>query len=312
MRRLIAAVTIALIGVFAAWAGTDYSDPEGRFRVTVPDGWASQRLTGSPIALALASDRVKETGGLCVVLAQNVPETRSMQQSELDETFGPMLNEEFWLTMLKSVKVPGSIALESSGTEPRQGRTTYFVISKYTHQDATGGEKQSKSKMVLHVVPGSMHFINCLTKYEQYAQEEASLEVIFASYTPGAGLVASLAPRGPSLLKLYAGPRFDGVTLDVAGDVANLAQLGWRGNTASFSVAGYGQWQICDGLNYSGNCRLVATPSAAALGGRVLRIASARRVADPRDVRNVLGLVADAAAVEFTAAAERSPQRRLR
>lgn len=311
MRQLIAAFTIALIGAFAAWAGTDYHDPEGRFRVTVPDGWASQRLTGTPIALAMASDRIKETGALCIVLAQNVPETRSMQQSDLDEAFGPMLNEEFWLTMLKSVKVPGSVTLESSGTEPRQGRTTYFVISKYTRPDATG-EQSSKSKMVLHVVPGSMHFINCLTKYDQYAQEEANLEVVFASYAPGSGLIASLSPRGPSLLKLYAGPRFDGVNLDVKGDVANLAQLGWRGNTASFSVSGYGQWQICDGVDYSGNCRMVATPSAAALGGRVLRIASVRRYADPRDVRNAAGLVADAAALQLNAAVEHSIQRSQR
>jgi hypothetical protein len=146
----------------------------------------------------------------------------------------------------------------------------------------------------------------------QAAGEQADFKIVLDSAEPlGAGVIAELQPRrvtSTAALVLYAGPLFDGPRRAFTHDVPNLPQAGWSGWTGSFALRGAGLWQICDGINYTGNCRVIAGAAAAKLGDRALRIGSARRVASARDPRAVLGLVADA----FAAAKlrPRKPRRR--
>ena len=68
----------------------------------------------------------------------------------------------------------------------------------------------------------------------------------------------------------------------------------WGVPTASFALQGYGLWEVCDGMNYRGNCRVLAGAASAAAGPsyRPLRNGSARRVAFANDPRNAIGLLA--------------------
>jgi hypothetical protein len=74
-------------------------------------------------------------------------------------------------------------------------------------------------------------------------------------------------------------------------------------------VAGFGQWEVCDGLNYMGNCRLVA---AAQLGGQPFRIGSVRRYVGARDPRGTLGLIGSTVSSGLRAVSERMPRGRWR
>jgi hypothetical protein len=134
----------------------------------------------------------------------------------------------------------------------------------------------------------------------QAAGEQADFKTVLDSSEPlGMNVVATLQPRraaSTAALVLYAGPLFDGPRRVFTADVPNLPQAGWSGWTGSFALKGAGLWQICDGINYTGNCRIIAGAAAAKLGDRALRIGSARRVLGVRDPRVVLGLVADTVA----------------
>jgi hypothetical protein len=99
-------------------------------------------------------------------------------------------------------------------------------------------------------------------------------------------------------LVLFAGPRFDGDVRELTHDAPDLR----LGRTASFVLRGAQQWEICDRANYQGNCRLVAGASAAALGGRPLAIASARRIAGRF---STVGAAAEAGAALNKAAREK-------
>jgi len=303
MLRLLS-VAFALIAFGSATAqadGTRYRDPEGRFNLTVPTGWLAEKPVEPKIALLMASPRVAEIGGICIVMVTPVPDTKSATQAELDATFSEIFTREFWTAAYQASGLK-EVTIESTGAKDQSGHKVYFVVASATVEGEKGSLK-AKSKQVLHAIPGSFQFVNCTAKFESYAQLETEFESIFDSYDAKKGDFIVRAPQNaPSVLALYSGPRFDGITRVVSQDTPNLPMLGWTGATASVAVQGYGQWEVCDGLNYAGNCRLFL---AATQGERGMRIGSVRRYIDARDPRGAASLVSATAGEAVKTSSER-------
>ena len=98
-------------------------------------------------------------------------------------------------------------------------------------------------------------------------------KTVFESFAPLNDTLAAAEPAGLATLTLYAGADFGGVSRGVTQDAPDLAAFGWHDAAASMSVAGPGLWQVCDGANYAGSCRVVAGVSHESLA-----IASARHL----------------------------------
>src|SRR5262249_23268552 len=114
------------------------------------------------------------------------------------------------------------------------------------------------------------------------------------------GLVAQAPTAQPTILTLYSGTGFDGTMQVVAQDIPNLPALGWTGDPASFKIAGFGQWELCEGLHYSGVCHRVSEATAAETSQRSLRLGSARRVVTPTDLHDTSSLVRETAGQVLT------------
>jgi hypothetical protein len=305
LRLMSATLAFLVFGAFGAQAeATKYHDPEGRFNVTVPDGWQAEKPALDKIALFIASPRSATLGAACLVMVSPTPETRASTQAEIDAAFAPLFTQEFWTTAFQAAGLK-DVAIESSGSKDQNGRKVYFVIANVT-TTGTAGAVKAKGKQMLHVIPGSLQFVNCAAKAENYAELDAEFESIFNSYEPKSGEYIARAPQSPpAVLTLYSGPQFNGVTRVVQQDTPNLPLMGWSGVTASFAVAGFGQWEFCDGVNYAGNCKLVAgaqTPITE-------RIGSVRRYLNPRDMRGALSLVAPGAGAAVNATLARTTRK---
>jgi hypothetical protein len=138
--------------------------------------------------------------------------------------------------------------------------------------------------------------------------------VIFASFTPHPGQLLVKAPSpqaAPSVLSLYAGPNFEGATRVIAQDTANVPALAGNAVTASVAIAGFGQWEVCEGVNYAGACHILSS-SATAPNGQAMRIGSVRRYIVPNDARGAAGVVSATTGTEFKAAVEHMVKPRSR
>ncbi len=295
---------VGLCSLTASAAGTSYADPQGRFALTVPEAWeAAQPQSDDKIALVMAGGDVKEgTGGICVVLINSTPETKGVAQAELDSVFGTMLTREFWEATV-GAGAGKDVTIVETGQAEQKGRKTYFAIATMTGTNATG-PVAAKSKLVLNVIPGSLHFINCLSKTENFAQLLPTFEAIYASYVPKSGAIVAQAPSNsvPSVLTLFAGPQFDGAARVVAQNMPNIPALG--GVTASLSVAGYGLWEVCEGVNYGGTCQLVSA-GLTSTPGKSMRIGSARRHLGDADLRGAAGVISTGAAIALRVGQDR-------
>jgi len=308
LRSLFALTALVVFGSLTAAAeGAEYRDVDGRFTLTVPTGWSAQRPKAEQIAVVLTSPVQEEKGGICLVMVRDVPQTSKMSQAELDEAFAPILTEEFWK---KAFEAAGgtNVNVDKAGQQVQRGRKVYYVVATVTASDAEGHTVKATGKQVLHVVPGSMQFVNCTTMQEMYATLEPQFESIFASFEPRVNeyLVMGPGTQAPSVLTLFEGPRFNGPARVVAQDTPNVPAL--AGMAASVAIAGFGRWEVCDGVNYAGNCRIVTS----AEGSRAMRIGSVRRHAEPNDVLGAAGIISALTGVEFRAAADRLVHERLR
>lgn len=298
LRVCSAVLAFTVFGAGVALAGP-YKDPEGRFDVTVPTGWQSKQPNAPQVALVIASDD-KAKGGVCLVMVRDMPQTRKTPQADLDAAFGELLTKEFWVAAFESAGMTG-VVVETTGSRAGKGRKIFHVVATLNTTDATGQPVAGTSRQELHPVPGALHFVNCTTSKQTYAAVEPTFQQIFASYQPHANQLVVSAPEAkPSVLTLYEGARFDGTARVVAQNTADVQALGV---TASVAVAGFGQWEICEGANYSGKC-LVVAGSTAADEGQVMRIGSVRRYMVPGDVLGAAGAIGSAGAATIKAAAE--------
>lgn len=274
MVRLFFALLAAASFAGAAGAG-GYDDPEGRFSVTVPQGWEAAKPDVPQIALVIMGMRENKLLGLCAVVVTPTPDTKSMSQSEIDDTLTQQLTEEEWRRSLKAA-AGNDAKIEATGSRDANGRKAHFAVATFSVKKADGTAAALKTKTEIHAIPGTFHEVGCLA--EDYEAASPDFETIFLSYVPKRELIVRGPDRAaPALLTFFEGAAFTGAARVVGQDVADFAALGWGGAVGSVSVAGFGQWEVCEGANFAGTCRVLGTSETAA-PGHMLRIGSARRI----------------------------------
>lgn len=303
MLRFICAIasTVACVLVSNVAMAEDYVDANDRFKVVIPAGWKSNTPPDATMSLFLVSPRAEQSQASCALGRKLSDETKSMSQAQVNEAFEQGIDEAFWRAIVED-KQTKDVAIEAT-SELRDGRRIFRATVRFTSIKAEGDTKE-QARFILRPLPGATYAALCRLLEEFVAAEDADLRTIFDTFEPIPGLVASLPPKSappfkPARLTLFAGPRFDGREQMLTEDAPNLAEAGWSGAAGSLKVTGYGLWQVCDGVAFQGNCRLVYGAEGVAFGDPALRIASARRVVDPHDPRNILGVVSDELAAQL-------------
>jgi hypothetical protein len=262
MLRIISAGFVVLCLAFGANAvalAETVRDTAHNFRVTVPSGWKSEANPSDDIRLFMTSSKAEQTGGSCNVVSEAHPKSSTLTQSAIEGELDQELNDAAWLAMFKSVIFIDNVAIEKTGSERINGHKAYYVIA--TFDSVTPGSPiiPVKLKQYLHAIPGEVFFVTCSAAHDGYAVEEDNFNSVFASFAPLNDTVAAAEPNGVPSLTLYAGANFGGVSRVVTQDTPDLALAGWREKAGSMSVAGPGLWQVCDGPNYAGTCRVVSS-----------------------------------------------------
>lgn len=289
MVRLLAALSLCIFGLAQPSFAAAYKDPDGRFELNVPEGWISVELNDRKnvgFVIGRENSDALPNGAACLGLYVETPDTRARTQEELNNLFGEELTPEFWNQATKSTG-KDDMKIVSSGTREQSGRKiSYFVFTGTAEEQ--GKKIDGKGKTEIHFVPGSVHFVMCVTDVGTYDAVSAEFETIFASYTPhsGSSVVASLDQPSPSMLTMFAGANFSGAARVLAQDTPDLAAAGWPTASASLAVDGAEAWQVCDRAGYAGQCRTIKAAELAASGKP---IASARRL---NGGTNVQGLIA--------------------
>lgn len=285
-------------------AGTEYLDRDNQFKVTIPIGWQKDEPeTSGKIDAVLRSPRHETTRGTCALVADPFPATRGMSQNQINEEMAPHINEAFWRGALSPLS--SDLIVDEAGSELRKGKRVYTTTIRLQGK-VDGVDVWAQMKATLQVAPDQIAMASCAVSLDHAATEGADIKIVLDSFEGLGAQVVAQRPTMPSAsLLLFAGPRFDGSRRELTNDTPNLFQAGWSVPTGSFALQGYGLWEVCDGMNYSGNCRILAGAAGAAIGAnyRPLRIGSARRIALPNDPRNVIGLLSagvTAQAVENT------------
>jgi len=304
VRVAFSVLSLLLLGSFAATAAEPklYRDMDGRFIVNVPEGWTTTvpKSDGeSEIALMMASsvdEKVK--GGACFVAVKQMSNTREAAQADLDEAFGEVMNDKFWKSVFAASGIKDA-KIENSGNRMQKGRKVFYVVATVTAQDGTSAVELATGRQEVHPVPGSLQFVQCVAAKSIYKQMEPAFNAIFASFEPKPNQLIVQAPAmgKPSVLTLAATE--GGTTRIIAQNTANVPALG-TGVTAGIAVAGSGAWEICEGVNYSGNCSVVTGEAAIPL-----RIGSVRRyIGGGLDVKDTAAMIAATTAAAFTSTQE--------
>jgi len=311
-RSVLVVSVLYALGCGQAFAA-DYVDRDNQFKVTIPDGWEKTKPEGARVDAVLRSPRYDTTRGICALVADPFPATRGMSQNQINEEMGPHINEDFWRGAL-SMLTSGPLIVDEAGSELRKGKRVYTTTVRLQGK-LDGADVWAKMRATLQIAPDQIAMASCASWLDHAATEDADMTTVLTSFEGlGAQVVAQRTADPSAALLLFAGPRFDGSRHTLTTDSPNLFQSGWSVPTASFALQGYGLWEVCDGMNYRGNCRLLAGAASAAGGKtyRPLRIGSARRIALPNDPRNAIGLLSaavSAQAVENTKALSRSRRR---
>lgn len=287
-RSTIAALIALVLAPLAA--AENYADQEKGFKLTVPDGWSKDppRSSGGGLDLVLRSPRYDTTRGTCPLGAAQIAETQSKSQEQINEELAPNVTEAFWRAAL-GAGLP-ELTFDEIGSELRNGRRIFTATARFT-SELKGPKAWVRMKATLQAGPGHIGKATCMTWLEESAPDDADIGVILGTFESTRAILVAAAPaRPPATLVLFADPRFAGARRELTQDIPNLFQAGWSVPTASFTLKGHGLWEICDGANYTGNCRLLA---GAASSEQRLRIGSARRVNMPGDARATLGVMAD-------------------
>jgi hypothetical protein len=297
-------LVVSALSVFACGhvfaAGSEYVDRNNQFKVSVPDGWTKTiPETSEKVDAVLRSPRYEVSKGVCPLAADPFPATRGMSQKQINDEMEPHINAAFWQGALSMAGA--QVLVDDAGSELRKGKRFYTATMRVTGK-VDGVDRTAKMKATLQVAPDQIAMATCAAWVEHVAGEEADMAIVLDSFEGLGAQVVAQNPAAPSAgtLLLFAGPRFDGPRKALTQDIPNLFQAGWAVPTASFALQGYGLWEVCDGMNYAGNCRVLSGAASTAGGpnDRPLRIGSARRVALPKDPRNAIGLLASGVATQ--------------
>jgi hypothetical protein len=192
LRRFVLTAAVAASFAVAA-AAAPYSDREKGFTVQVPEGWVEQPGGEYPLDLTLTSPRSDATGGLCLLMSQDVKTTKNMKQPELNELIRNAAKEEFWRAVLTTDK---TIQFKDMKLEVKHetrddrvaSRATVFATAVYE-----GETLQLLLEMMLQAVPGNSYMTQCAVKQDQVALEAADVKTVIDTHTPTgkAGIIAS-------------------------------------------------------------------------------------------------------------------------
>jgi len=276
LRRLTSALLLACACVPSAFAANQYADPAGRFTVTLPQDWRVAKPEGTQVAAVLGKLDGDQIVGLCMVVVTDTPQTVGKPQPEIDQAMQTVLSKEFWQSTYKS-QGGENVVISTVGARDAAGRKVNFVFSEFTSKGQDGKAQRMMAHEEVHALPGRMHDVGCLAKTERYAQIKADFDSVLASYSPQSGLVAQ-APSVPtpnSVLTLYAQAGFEGAARVLKGETPNVTWVSWPTVTGSAMVSGFGEWEICEGVDFTGNCTVLAGAHSPAENA-LLRIGSVR------------------------------------
>jgi Beta/Gamma crystallin len=275
-RLMTALVAGSILIAPAAHADARYTDPLGRFTVTVPTDWipvTPDNLASNPIALIVANKPAVGMLRLCLAAAGTSPETRSQTQAEINAELKAGVGDEFWrLILVGNSNIKANIL--SKGVREKNGRHIHHAVATSTSPNP--GEKPLKSKSEIQAVPGLSLLMMCATEVEDYNAALPAFDAILTSFEPASGMISQAPANGTSVMTVYTASNYEGAARSFAQSTADLNRLGSGGNVASVSVSGAGLWEVCEGANFTGKCR-VLSPAETAASGQALMIASARR-----------------------------------
>lgn len=299
MLRHLTSLLLACSIIAPAYAA-EYRDPDGRFHMTLPDGWKEEKIDDRRVmTFAVAKDETGASpfGAICLGMFMDMPNTRKATQEELNDAMQGQLTAEFWEKAMKSSDDSFKMKVDDAGSRQQSGRTVHFVAYTGTGTE-TGKSQSAKGKMEMHLVPGSMHFVMCMSMVQHYEAASADFTTIFTSYEPHRDTVVSSFERpAPSVLTMFAKANFKGAARVLNQDTANLAAAGWPTLGASLTVDGAEPWQVCSGVDFTGACQVIM---AAETNPTLVR--SARRI--PGNT-NIEGIVATATRRAFSHPATR-------
>ena len=270
----------------------EYLDRNNQFKVAIPDGWEKITPDSDQIDAVLRSPRHETTRGTCALVADPFPATRGMSQNQINEEMLPHINEAFWRSALSPLSTTDLIVDEAS-SELRKGKRVYTTTVRLQGK-VDGADIWAQMRATLQIAPDQIAMASCVVRLDHAATEAADIKTVLNSFEGLGAQVVAQRPMPPAAtLLLFAGPRFDGSHRALTQDMPNLFQAGWSVPAGSFALQGYGLWEVCDGMSYRGNCRVLAGAASAAISKnyRPLRIGSARRIALPNDPRNAIGLL---------------------
>lgn len=289
MPRLIAVLLASIAALAAAHAAVaaPYQDPFGRFSVDIPDGWETSKSEANADVLLIAN--VPREGAdfiaICLTIYFDTRESRNSTQQELNDVVEKNLSEDFWNKTLTS-SGERKTAIVSSGTRDQKGRRVAYAV--YTSESTKEGKTfNSKGRMEIQFVPGSMHTLMCLADVKDYDAAYVGFEKLFTSYEPGNGaVVASATQEAPSVLTMYETVSYGGVARVIAQSTPDMAAAGWPTSGASLVVDGTEPWLVCERANFAGVCRTIDV-AAAASPGRALAVGSAKRLEGQFDLKTL-------------------------
>ncbi len=246
------------LGTVQTAAAETVRDADHNFKITVPTGWASEKNPTEEIRLVMASSKREQTGGNCNVVTEAHPPSKALSPAQIETELDAQLNDAAWAAMFKAIIFIDNVVVEKSGSEQMNGRKAYYVVATFSSVSPGAPLRQLKLKQYLHAIPGEIFFITCSASQDAYAQEEDAFKSVFNSFAPLNDAVASAEPKGVPSLTLYARANFGGLSRVVTQNTPDMAAFGWRDPAASMSVGGADLWQVCNGANYTGRCRVVA------------------------------------------------------
>lgn len=282
---------LSLVVTCAAQAETTHTDLDGRFTVAVPEGWKAVRPDNAQqLALIMAKVSGSDVLGLCIIVVTETPLTKSSPQSEIDETLRVEMTKEFWEQIYKSQGAKDVVIL-SNGARDRNGRTIQYVEVEFTPAGAQGPVSRFKGREEVLPNPGRLHDVGCTIQTGKYEAVSADYEKIFNSFTPQSGIVAQAPAKPASVATLYANVNYDGVARVVSAATPDVAALGWSPRAGSATVSGYGEWQVCEGANYTGKCTLIVGARSAAPQS-FMSVRSLRPYNSPPGLRGIASIIA--------------------
>ncbi len=285
-------VTVLLLSALVsdAHAGTKFTDNRGRFSVVAPEGWQSTVPEKNEHVTFYMAKSIENSGtAVCVFFIRETPETNSKSQAEIDHATSAELTKEYWERLFRSVG-NGTVNIKKHGSRDAVNRKIHYVVVDYATIYSGDEVVYYSAHDEIHALPGAMHSPGCLTNTPDYEAFASDFDAILNSYTPQSGLIARAPAKHPSVATLYAGANFDGTARVVGTAIPDVAALGWPQQTGSFAVSGYGEWQVCEGTNYTGKCSvLVGTNPGVKIGSlRPVTPPSLRGIASAISTETVL------------------------